>query len=48
MTTYPALALLGKLTLPTALGAIAGASVFALLSRLVWRFSLRRYSSASS
>ncbi|HXN55454.1 MAG TPA: ABC-2 family transporter protein [Myxococcales bacterium] len=48
MTTYPALALLGKLTLPTALGAIAGTAVFALLSRLIWRFSLRRYSSASS
>jgi ABC-2 type transport system permease protein len=48
MTTYPALALLGKLTLSTALGALAGTAVFALFSRLVWRFSLRRYTSASS
>jgi ABC-2 type transport system permease protein len=48
MTTYPALALLGKLTLGTALGALLGAFVFALLSRVTWRASLRRYTSASS
>ncbi len=48
MTTYPALALLGKLTLQTALGALMGAFAFALLSRLAWRASLRRYTSASS
>jgi ABC-2 type transport system permease protein len=48
MTTYPALALLGKLRLQTALGALVGALAFALLSRLAWRASLRRYTSASS
>ena len=48
MTTYPALALLGRLTAQTALGGLAGTVVFALLSRLAWRASLRRYTSASS
>jgi len=48
MTTYPALALLGRLSLATALGAALGAIVFACLARLSWRFSLRRYTSASS
>ncbi len=48
MTTYPALALLGRLRLPTALGALAGALVFTLVSRAAWMASLRRYTSASS
>ena len=48
MTTYPALALLGKLSLPTALGALSGAAVFAALARFTWVSSLRRYTSASS
>ena len=48
MTTYPALALLGKLTSRTALGALLGALVFAALARLIWLSSIRRYTSASS
>ena len=48
MTTYPALALLGKITAQTAIGALAGALVFAMLARLIWLSSIRRYTSASS
>ena len=48
MTTYPALALLGKLTPGTALGALLGALAFAGLARLIWLSSIRRYTSASS
>lgn len=48
MTTYPALALLGKLSLGAALGALAGAAAFATAARLAWISSLRRYTSASS
>jgi ABC-2 type transport system permease protein len=48
MTSYPAMAVLNKLDAVHAL--IAGATTLALLiiSRLVWRWSLRHYSSASS
>lgn len=48
MTTYPALALLGKLELRTALGALAGTVAFAGVARLVWTTSISRYTSASS
>jgi ABC-2 type transport system permease protein len=48
MTTYPALALLGKLTPRTAIGALAGTAVFAAVARAIWRASIRRYTSASS
>ena len=48
MTTYPSLALLGKLTARTALGAIAGTLAFATVARAIWIASIRRYSSASS
>ena len=48
MTTYPALALLGRLSLATGLGAIAGAVAFAGVARVAWRFSISRYTSASS
>ncbi|HET7755397.1 MAG TPA: ABC-2 family transporter protein [Anaeromyxobacteraceae bacterium] len=48
MTTYPALALLGRLNASTALAALAGALVFAGLSRLVWTRSIGHYTSASS
>jgi len=48
MTTYPALALLGKLSAQTAAGALAGALAFAAASRIAWRFAIRRYTSASS
>jgi ABC-2 type transport system permease protein len=48
MTTYPALALLGRLELPTALGAIVGAAAFGAFARLVWVRSIGHYTSASS
>jgi len=48
MTTYPALALLGKLGAATAVEALLGASAFAALSRLAWTRSIGRYTSASS
>ena len=48
MTTYPALALLGKLTMQTAMGGLAGTVVFALVARAIWRASIGRYTSASS
>ena len=48
MTTYPALALLGRLSTATALGALAGTVVFTLVARLVWRLSIGKYTSASS
>jgi ABC-2 type transport system permease protein len=48
MTTYPAEALLGRLALRTALMAIVGSAVFALIGRLVWTRAIGRYTSASS
>ena len=48
MTTYPALALLSKLDAATAVTALCGALVFAMIARLIWRASIRRYTSASS
>jgi ABC-2 type transport system permease protein len=48
MTTFPAMALLGRLDLPTALGSLAGAALFAAFARAVWRSSIARYTSASS
>ena len=48
MTTYPALALLGKLGGVTALEALGGAAVFVLFSRLVWLRAIGHYTSASS
>ena len=48
MTTYPAEALLGTLSLQTALLSVAGALTFALISRAVWTRALGRYTSASS
>ncbi len=48
MTTYPALALLGRLDLRTAALAASGAAVFAGLSRLVWTRAIGHYTSASS
>jgi ABC-2 type transport system permease protein len=48
MTTYPAQALLGQLSLSRALLVALGGVLFATLSRLVWRQSLRAYTSASS
>ena len=48
MTTYPALALLGKLTAQTAVGALVGTLLFAGVARAIWVSSIRRYTSASS
>ena len=48
MTTYPAMALLGHLTLRTGAACLAGALAMTALSRLVWRLALRSYTSASS
>ena len=48
MTTYPSLALLGKLNLMTAAGAVAGSLLFAAVARAIWIVSIRRYTSASS
>jgi ABC-2 type transport system permease protein len=48
MTTYPALALLGRLDLRTAALAVLGAAAFATLARATWRRSIRHYTSASS
>lgn len=48
MTTYPALALLGRLRALTAVTALGGAALFFLLSRVVWRRAIGHYRSASS
>jgi ABC-2 type transport system permease protein len=48
MTSYPAMALLGRLSGETALAAVAGGLTFASLARLVWRRALGFYTSASS
>jgi len=48
MTTYPALALLGRLDLRTATLALAGGVAFAIVARRVWRRALAMYTSASS
>lgn len=48
MTTYPAEALLGTLSLQTALLSAGGAITFALISRAVWTRAIGRYTSASS
>jgi ABC-2 type transport system permease protein len=48
MTTYPALALLGRLDLRHGAQALGIAGLFALLSRAVWLRSIGHYTSASS
>jgi len=48
LTTYPAMALLGRLDGKTALAALGGGLVFAALARQVWRRALAFYTSASS
>ncbi len=48
MTTYPAMAILGELSASTGASCLLGAAVFAILARLAWTLSLRRYTSASS
>jgi ABC-2 type transport system permease protein len=48
MTTYPALALLGRLDARTTGLALLGAAAFALFARAVWMRSIGHYTSASS
>ncbi|HXJ21175.1 MAG TPA: ABC-2 family transporter protein [Polyangia bacterium] len=48
LTTYPALALMGRLQARTAVAAVAGGLVFAALARAVWKRALGLYTSASS
>ncbi len=48
MTTYPAMAMLGRLDARTALAALGGALVFAAISRFLWRAAIKSYTSASS
>jgi ABC-2 type transport system permease protein len=48
MTTYPALALLGRLDGKTAGLALGGGIAFAVIARRVWRRALGMYTSASS
>jgi len=48
MTTYPSLALLGKLRPSTAALAFGGAIAFAAVARAVWLRAISRYTSASS
>jgi ABC-2 type transport system permease protein len=48
LTTYPALALLGRLDGKTAAAAFGGGLAFAVLARRVWRRALGFYTSASS
>ena len=48
MTTFPALALLGRLAPSTAVKALGGAVLFVALARLVWMRAIGHYRSASS
>ena len=48
MTSYPAMALLGKLDAAHAGAVVGGAIVLLALSRLLWRTAIRNYTSASS
>ena len=46
MTTYPALALFGRIDAGRVVIALAIAAVFLVLSRLAWRRSVKQYTSA--
>jgi ABC-2 type transport system permease protein len=48
MTTFPAMALLGKLSPRTTLLTLGGALAMLIISRLMWRGAIRNYTSASS
>jgi ABC-2 type transport system permease protein len=48
MTTFPAMALLGRLDATTALATAGGTLLLLVLSRLLWRAAIRSYTSASS
>lgn len=47
MTTYPAQALLGTISLERVTGALLGALAFAALARVIWLRSIKTYTSAS-
>jgi ABC-2 type transport system permease protein len=46
MTTFPALALLGRLSVAQGVGALVGAVAFTVLARVAWRRSIGHYTSA--
>jgi len=48
MTTYPAMAILGRLDGETALACLGGAVLLLVIARLAWRRALANYTSASS
>ena len=48
MTTFPAMALLGRGSARLTLATLGGTMVMLLISRLVWRTAIRNYTSASS
>jgi viologen exporter family transport system permease protein len=48
MTTYPAMALLGRLAIGNALLTAGGAILFFILARLLWQRAIGNYTSASS
>ncbi len=48
MTTYPAMALLGRVDLAVVLACVGGAATLALIARLLWQHAIRSYTSASS
>jgi ABC-2 type transport system permease protein len=48
MTTFPAMAMLGRLDARTATATVAGVLATVVISRLVWRTAIRNYTSASS
>jgi ABC-2 type transport system permease protein len=48
MTTYPAMALLGRLDPETTFATIGGTVLMLIVSRLIWRTAIRSYTSASS
>lgn len=48
MTTFPAMALLGRLSPRTTLLTVGGSLVMLVISRLIWRAAIRNYTSASS
>ncbi|HEY4244987.1 MAG TPA: ABC-2 family transporter protein [Kofleriaceae bacterium] len=48
MTTFPAMGLLGWLSLPAAAATVGGAIALLVVGRFVWRAALRSYTSASS
>jgi ABC-2 type transport system permease protein len=48
MTTFPAMALLGRLDAKTSLATVGGAFLMLLVSRILWRSAIRNYTSASS